>query len=290
MPIRIEKYRGRIAPTPTGLLHLGHARTFLVAQNRAKHGRGILILRNEDLDRHRCQPEFAEAMVEDLAWAGLTWNEGPDKGGLYGPYAQSERLSFYHSIWEELLESELIYPSPHSRKDVEGALLAPHQGDGERVFPPSLRPPENTAQEFYRPGDQNWRFRVPDGEVIQFRDLRCGKAVYVAGEDFGDFVVWRKDGFPSYELAVVADDHAMEITEVVRGEDLLLSTARQLLIYRTLGWSPPRFYHCELMQGSDGNRLSKRDRALSLRQLRQDGFASQDLPTVFNQAGCPLSC
>src|SRR5262249_21162502 len=150
-------------------------------------------------------------------------------------------------------------PSPHSRKDVQEALLAPHDdvdgtptalraavGEAEPSFPIALRRPADAGRDATEPGAVNWRFRVPDEEPIAFTDLRVGRVERVPGRDFGDFVIWRKDGFPSYELAVVADDHAMHITEVVRGEDLLTSTARQLLLYRALGWPPPAFYHCPL--------------------------------------------
>ncbi|AWT58983.1 MAG: Glutamate--tRNA ligase 1 [Candidatus Moanabacter tarae] len=285
-----DHYRGRIAPTPTGFLHLGHAHTFLIAQSRAKQQQGILILRNEDLDQDRCKPQFADAMLEDLAWVGLVWQEGPKKGGIHGPYTQSQRLSFYHTTWEQLKNTGLIYPSPQSRKDIARSLLAPHSTAGENIFPASLRPNENTGLKFQQPGNQNWRFRVPDGQTIEFFDFRHGKVAFVAGKDFGDFVVWRKDGFPSYELAVVADDHAMKITEVVRGEDLLLSTARQLLIYRALGWRPPQFYHCQLIRDRYGKRLAKRDQALSLRYFRQNGLNRKDLHKIFQRMGYPLSC
>ena len=266
-----DSYRGRLAPTPTGYLHLGHARTFWIAWRRCRERGGTLVYRNEDLDRDRCRSEFADAAREDLRWFGLDWQEGPDIGGPHAPYNQSQRLDWYREVWRQLQEAGAIYPSPHSRRDVQSALQAPHAEDEEPIFPPSLRPAPGTGGQLTSPGDVNWRFRVPDGEVMTFSDGRCGETLYRAGMDFGDFLVWRKDGFPSYELAVVADDHAMEITEVVRGEDLLKSTARQLLVYRALGWTPPMFYHCELLCDATGRRLAKRDRALSLRELRATG-------------------
>ncbi|HEV3417399.1 MAG TPA: glutamate--tRNA ligase family protein [Pirellulales bacterium] len=149
--------------------------------------------------------------------------------------------------------------------------------DAEPIFPVQLRPPRAAGEDAREPGEVNWRFRVPDGETIVFTDLRAGQIARTAGRDFGDFVVWRKDGFPSYELAIVADDHAMEITEVVRGEDLLTSTARQLLLYRALGWPPPAFYHCPLVVDAAGNRLAKRNDALSLRMLREGGSSAEQL-------------
>ena len=231
-------YRGRLAPTPTGYLHVGHARTFALAAQRAAGG--TLIYRTEDLDAGRCRPEFAAAAIEDLRWLGLKWTEGPDVGGPHGPYVQSQRLPWFRDVWSQLQATGTIYPCDKSRKDVERSLTAPHaEDDAEPIFPPSLRPPLGAGREAHEPGPTNWRFRVPDGETIAFIDALQGPQAFVAGRDFGDFLVWRKDGFPAYELAVVADDHAMGITEVVRGADLLLSTARQILLYRALGWTAP---------------------------------------------------
>lgn len=270
-------YRGRLAPTPTGLLHLGHAKTFWTASQRAIQHGGTLILRDEDLDQERCQPGFAESMLEDLRWLGISWTEGPDVGGLHAPYRQSQRLEWYQVVWLKLAESGVIYPSPHSRKDVQRALTAPQTGEGEFIFPPELRPDANAIVPPTHPGSMNWRFRVPDGRVVRFNDQRLGSIEWVAGVDFGDFLVWRKDGYPSYELAVVADDHAMQITEVVRGEDLLLSTARQLLIYETLGWNSPEFFHCPLVTDDKGIRLAKRTNALALRTLREQGYTPNQI-------------
>jgi glutamyl/glutaminyl-tRNA synthetase len=283
-------YRGRLAPTPSGHLHLGHARTFWTAQFRARMHGGTLVLRNEDLDPDRCRPEFALAMIEDLRWFGFAWQEGPDIGGPVGPYTQQERRELYRQAWRRLFAGGMIYPSPHSRKDIAGALLAPHDdqpndataatAEREAIFPVSLRPPLAAARasgEEADPGQVNWRFRVPDGEAIAFEDGRYGRVERLAGVDFGDFLVWRKDGYPSYELAVVTDDHAMRITEIVRGADLLTSTARQLLLYRALGWQPPAFFHCPLLLDDQGRRLAKRTDAVSLRALRAAGHAPETL-------------
>lgn len=271
-------YRGRLAPTPTGLLHVGHARTFALAARRAREAGGALVLRLEDLDVARCRTEYADAAMEDLRWLGLRWDEGPDVGGPLGPYAQSARLGWFREAWGRLHASGWIYPCDKSRADVARALSAPHaEDDAEPIFPTSLRPPPCTGADATGPGASNWRFRVPVGEVIAFEDALRGPQRFVAGGDFGDFLVWRKDGLPSYELAVVADDHAMEITEVVRGSDLLLSTARQLLLYRALGWSPPAWAHAPLVTGADGRRLAKRAGGLSVRELRQKGWAPEDI-------------
>lgn len=266
-------YRGRLAPTPTGHLHLGHAKTFWTAQQRAVQHGGVLVLRIEDLDRDRCKPEYSAALLEDLAWFGFCWQEGPDVGGTFQPYAQRDRQSFYSQTWQQLNQLGAIYPSPHSRKDVANALSAPHEGDREVIFPAELRPAAWDA--VTEPGEVNWRFRVPDGETIAFTDQNLGTQRYVAGQDFGDFIVWRRDGLPSYDLAVVTDDHAMAISEVVRGEDLLLATAKQILLYRALGWKIPDFYHCPLVRDAAGKRLAKRDRAKSLRSLREQGITPE---------------
>lgn len=274
-------YRGRLAPTPTGLLHVGHARTFALAAERARRAGGDLILRIEDLDAARCRPEFATAAMEDLRWLGVRWDEGPDLGGPFGPYLQSERRSWFAEAWRRLHATGAIYPCDKSRADVARALAAPHaEDDAEPIFPADLRPPAGTGHDRAEPGPSNWRLRVPDGEAVTFDDALRGPQRFVAGRDFGDFLVWRKDGFPSYELAVVADDHAMGITEVVRGSDLLPSTARQLLLHRALGWEAPSWAHAPLVTGADGRRLAKRAGGLSIRELRQKGWAPEEVLTA----------
>lgn len=272
-----EEYRGRIAPTPTGYLHLGHARTFGVAAERARRHGGTLIFRIEDLDPDRCKTEFSEAAMEDLRWLGIEWDEGPNGNEPHGPYRQSNRLSFYLEIWRRLKECGAIYPSPHSRKDIEQAVQAPHEDSDESIFPVEFRPPAGTGMSSVEPGEMNWRFRAPDGTPIAFRDQHLGAQSFTAGVDFGDFLIWRRDGVPSYELAVVADDHAMKISEVVRGADLLKSTARQILLYHALGWNPPRWFHVPLMRDEFGRRLAKRHQSLSLRTLRQNGTSPEAL-------------
>ena len=261
--------RGRLAPTPTGLLHIGHARTFAVAATRAD---GDLVLRMEDLDACRCRPTYAEAAIDDLHWLGLRWSEGPDCGGPHGPYAQCDRDAVYREFWWQLAKAKLIYPSPQSRRDLETAAVAPHTSDdGEQVFPCNLRPRDWKLPT--TPAGVPWRFRVPDGRVVRFIDERLGPVTRTAGVDFGDFVVWRRENLAAYELAVVADDHLMNIAEVVRGEDLLTSTARQLLLYEAFGWIIPRFYHAPLVRDQSGKRLAKRTGGLAIRDLREAGVS-----------------
>lgn len=280
-------YHGRLAPSPTGYLHLGHARTFWVAAERARAAAGTLILRNEDLDAARSRPEFVRAMMEDLRWFGLRWAEGPDCGGPRGPYSQSERRPFYLSAFEQLRANGWVYPCYCSRRDVRRALQAPHAGEEEPVYPGTCRPALGLPAPALRPGGRspNWRFRVRDGELIQFVDGGFGPQRFVAGTDFGDFVVWRHDDVPAYQLAVVVDDAAMGITEVVRGADLLLSTARQWLLYKALGLEPPAFFHCPLVTNASGIRLAKREDAASLRGLRAKGCTPEALRESWNP--CP---
>lgn len=275
---RFEKtYRGRLAPSPTGYLHLGHARTFWMAQERARANGGTLVLRNEDIDATRFKLAFVGAMIEDLRWFGFDWQEGPDCGGPFGPYHQSERFQLYRAALEKLRADGFIYPCTCSRKDIRDAASAPNAENEEPIYPGTCRN-KNLSIPNPQPATRfNWRFRVPDGEAISFTDGNLGPRQFMAGKDFGDFVVWRHDDVPAYQLACVVDDATMEITEVVRGADLLVSTARQILIYRALGLKPPGFFHCPLMQDENGQRLAKRHDALSLRALRAGGKTPKTL-------------
>ncbi|NUQ20274.1 MAG: tRNA glutamyl-Q(34) synthetase GluQRS [Gemmatimonadaceae bacterium] len=265
------RYRGRIAPTPTGDLHVGHARTFVSAWRRAEAAHGELVLRIEDLDPLRCRLEYTERAIEDLEWLGVRWTEGP--------VHQSRRRDVYESVWRRLRDAGVIYACTASRREVRDAAHAPHDDEEgtEPIFPPELRPALGAGRDAASPAGVVWRFRVPDGEVMRFSDARHGAQRFVAGVDFGDFVVWRKDDVPAYELAVVADDVAMGITEVVRGEDLLRSTARQLLIYRALGATPPAWCHLPLVRDAHGRRLAKRHDALSVRELRARGLTPEEV-------------
>lgn len=270
-------YRGRLAPSPTGLLHLGHGRTFWIAYHRTLQKHGKLVFRNEDLDPQRSRSDFAEAMLEDLRWLGVVWQEGPDLGGPFAPYQQSQRRAFYLEGWRKLRDGGFLYPCTCSRKELSQAAAAPHDADDESIYPGRCRHKAVAACDYDRPAGVNWRFRVPDGETIRFDDLRQGPLAYIAGKDFGDFLVWRRDDVPAYQLAVVTDDAVMEITEVVRGADLLKSTARQLLLMRALKIPPPCYYHAELLRDENEIRLAKRHDALSLRALRERGYKPEQV-------------
>jgi glutamyl-tRNA synthetase len=270
------QYRGRLAPSPTGLLHLGHARTFWTAQQRARTAGGTLVLRNDDLDTARCRQEFVTAMFEDLQWFGCAWQEGPDTGGPHGPYSQSERQEHYRAAFDRLRNAGAVYPCTCSRRDVQEAATAPHEHGDEPLYPGTCRPDrlpsgENAQRTAWPRAGANWRFRAPDGEAVEFTDGFAGVQRAIVGRHFGDFLVWRKDDTPSYQLACAVDDAAMRITEVVRGADLVMSTFRQLLLYRALGLPAPAFRHCPLVTDDRGVRLAKRHDALALRTLRAQG-------------------
>jgi glutamyl-tRNA synthetase len=271
-----DSYRGRLAPSPTGLLHVGHARTFWIAAERARQRDGTLVLRNEDLDPQRCRPDFVAAMYEDLHWLGIRWSEGPDCGGPHAPYSQSQRREHYLAAWRKLRDDGAIYPCTCSRKDVAQAAAAPNEGDDEPIYSGHCRCRADGSS-WAMPAGVNWRFRVPDGESIVFTDLHLGPQAWIAGKDFGDFIVWRRDDVPAYQLAVVVDDAAMRVTEVVRGADLLKSTARQMLLCRALGLLTPAYYHCDLVRDSSGVRLAKRHDGLSIRHLREIGKSPRQL-------------
>jgi glutamyl/glutaminyl-tRNA synthetase len=273
-------------------MHLGHAQTFYIAWKRALENKGQLVLRIEDLDQQRCRPHYLEQLLDDLKWFGLVWDEGPQTSQLrsfdpliepFGPYEQRHRMDLYHSSWLSLYRGGFIYPSPQSRKEIsQFSISAPHEEgniSAEPLFPVCLRLPESEIpKDLTHPGKHNWRFRVPDGRNLSFLDLKCGQQNFIAGIDFGDFLVWRADGFPSYELAVVVDDFSMGITEVVRGEDLMLSTGRQLLLYEALGWADhiPSFFHCPLVRDEKGLRMAKRASPMAtLSQLRADGWTPE---------------
>jgi glutamyl/glutaminyl-tRNA synthetase len=266
-------YTGRLAPSPTGLLHLGHAATFWIAYQRAKQHRGTLFLRNEDLDPQRSRQDYVDAMVEDLAWLGIAWTPPM--------IVQSERIALYRAAFEHLLASGHAYACTCSRKDLAVMTQAPHEDtDDEPVYTGRCRPDDEASPQALQI-NANYRFRVPDGEVIAFNDSNLGLQRFTAGIDFGDFLIWRKDGLPSYQLACVVDDADMRITEVVRGADLLKSTARQILLQRALGLSTPVYFHTQLLRDEHGVRLAKRHDSLALRTLREQGLTPANVLQLF---------
>jgi glutamyl-tRNA synthetase len=264
--------RGRFAPSPTGPLHLGNARTALLSWLDARARGGRYVMRVEDLDGPRVRPGLEGRILAELRWLGLDWDEGPDVGGPSGPYRQSERTGRYAAALERLREAGVVYPCFCSRAEIALVSQAPHgpSDEGPR-YPGTCRalPAEDARarSERRRPA---WRLSVPDAEV-GFEDAVHGARRFDVGASVGDFVVMRADGVAAYQLAVVVDDAAMEVTDVVRGDDLLASTARQLLLFRALGLAPPRFGHVPLLLGADGARLAKRHGARSLGELRELG-------------------
>jgi glutamyl-tRNA synthetase len=340
-------YKTRLAPTPSGYLHVGHAFAFKLAHSRAKERGGKLILRLEDLDKTRCADVFYTEIINDLKWLSIDWTLGPPSDGdsiesiKTSLYCQSNRLHLYEAAWQSLYQHNLVYPCSHSRKAIKrriteevygdsssslggmrghprsdsissvssyseesSFLNATNEGDAELIYPSSLRPcvtdidPSLTTPptHYSIDGEEKtpvcWRFRVPDHQKVRFYDNNLGEVIFTSGIDFGDFVIYTKAGYPSYELAVVVDDLSMGVTEVVRGRDLLLSTARQILLINALTGATSsvseegeeyisqnrlEYYHCELVRDKEGVRLSKRDNPRTqLKDLRESGISFEE--------------
>jgi len=266
--------RGRYAPSPTGDLHLGNLRTALLAWLYARSANGQFILRIEDLDRPRVRPGASERMLIDLRWLGLDWDEGPDVGGPYAPYTQSERLELYQHYLQRLQDADLIYPCYCTRAEVARIASAPQQGDDAPRYPGTCRH-LTTAQRRQQDASQrrpSLRFRVDDERIVSFTDLLVGHTEQQVQQAVGDFVVCRSDGIFAYQFAVVIDDALMHINQVVRGADLLHSTARQILLCEALGFPIPTFVHVPLMLDETGKRLAKRTQSVGLEPLRIAGI------------------
>ncbi len=266
--------RGRYAPSPTGGLHLGNARTALVAWLHTRSQGGVFVLRVEDLDSQRCKKGVYEINLAELQWLGLDWDEGPDLGGDFGPYLQSHRTAHYHAMLAQL--RPWVSPCYLSRKDLHTLASAPHgliegYGLAERALNEALKTAKMAA------GKQpSLRLLGPQTSVA-FEDLLMGPQAF----DVGDFVLLRADGEWAYQLAVVADDLAMQISEVVRGDDLLPSTAAQVWLYQLLKRPAPQFLHLPLLLDPQGIRLSKRSGALTLSEILKTGLSCERLLGFF---------
>jgi glutamyl-tRNA synthetase len=270
---------GRLAPSPTGGLHVGHARTFLLAWLAARGAGGRVVLRIEDIDTSRVRAEAIQGAIEDLRWLGLDWDEGPDVGGPHGPYLQSERAGLYRDALERLKRAELVYPCTCTRADVARAASAPHAEDEGPTYPGTCS--GRSAADAGSLGDHPfaWRVRVPPGPVA-WPDLFRGETALEPSRLGGDFLVARSNGSFGYQLAVVVDDSGMGVSQVIRGDDLLPSTPRQILLYRALGFPAPAFGHVPLVVGPDGRRLAKRDDSIKLSALRIGGVDPRRLVGV----------
>jgi glutamyl-tRNA synthetase len=277
--VEAEPVRGRYAPSPTGLLHVGNALAALVAWASVRRRGGAFVYRVEDLDPPRVVAGAEQQQMRDLRWLGLDWDEGPDVGGAFGPYRQSERSAFYEQALARLAESGRLFPCTVSRKELASLSSAPHPGEGLPPYPRALRP-ENLPARWYADHcaraatDAALRFRV-SSRPVAFRDRVQGDLLHDVASETGDFVLKRKDGFYAYQLAVVVDDLAMGVTEVGRGADLLESTGRQIQLAEALGGEPPAYAHAPLLVQADGSKISKRDGGLSLASLRERGVAPE---------------
>lgn len=308
--------RTRLAPSPTGYLHLGHARTFLITWWLARGAGAEIILRMEDLDANRAKAESVQQTYDDLRWLGMDWDAGPPEAGKLlesatrsrDEYVQSRRRDLYEQTLDTLWDRRAIYPCTCSRAEIAASVSqsvgAPQEGDVHVRYPGTCRPrAERLAKlAMVEPADrvlndsasQNhctrktvaervnhetgkpvcWRFHVPE-EAVTFQDAVFGHQCWQVHADSGDFPVTRFDGTPAYQLAVVADDAAMGVDCVIRGDDLLSSTPRQLLLYRALGLPGPRFLHLPLVVGLDGKRLAKRHGESRIAQFRDRGVSAQ---------------
>ncbi|MCI0359440.1 MAG: tRNA glutamyl-Q(34) synthetase GluQRS [Planctomycetaceae bacterium] len=261
---------GRLAPSPTGAQHVGNARTYLLAWLSIRSRSGRLILRMEDIDSPRIKQGADQQAIDDLAWLGLDWDEEP--------YVQSQRLALYDDALERLKQAQRVYPCTCTRSDIAAAASAPHAGQEGPKYPGTCASRSaGDADDLAKAGAAfAWRFRATD-QVREFRDLVAGEQRCNVARDLGDFVVGKTDGTPAYQLAVVVDDAAMGITEVLRGDDLLASSFRQLELYEALGLKPPAFAHVPLVVGPDGRRLAKRHGDSRLSTLREQGVAPERL-------------
>ena len=282
--------RGRLAPSPTGQLHLGNAFAFILAWLLAKKDHGKIILRLEDLDPIRSKNIWIEGVYEDLRWLGLTWDEGPQQGGNFGPYQQSQRFHLYEKALKSLQDKGLIYPCYCTRKELRQIAGAPHVGDEGAPYPGLCRHLSlGQIQEKEKNGKKaTWRLNLDlaarhlgfDGEknlAIGFNDLHHGSCNFTMKDFGGDFALKRSDGVWAYQLAASVDDGTMNINQVVRGEDLLISTPRQIILLKLLGYGIPKYFHLPIVRDQQGERLAKRHASLALKTMRQAGTKAEEI-------------
>jgi glutamyl-tRNA synthetase len=274
-----QPVRGRYAPSPTGELHMGNLHTALLAWLFARCAGGQFVMRIEDLDKPRVRPGAKERMLADLSWLGLDWDEGPDCGGPYAPYTQSERIHIYQEYLQKLQKAELVYPCYCSRAEIAHIASAPQQGAEDHPRYPGTCRHLTTKQRSERAASRrpSYRVRVDDERSITFTDLVAGPQQQHVQQAVGDFIVCRSDGIFAYQFAVVIDDALMQINQVVRGADLLSSTARQIFLYEMLSFPVPTFAHVPLIIDEQGKRLSKRIRSEGLDPLREAGATPKEI-------------
>ena len=275
----MKRLRVRFAPSPTGPLHIGGARSALFNYLLAKHEDGDFIVRMEDTDRDRSTPESEENIKASLRWLGIDWNEGIDIGGPYAPYRQMERLETYREAAQKLLEAGLAYYCYCSEEELEAqrqALIA--KGETPRYLG-NCRELSAAQKAAYEAEGRKpvIRFRVPAAKALPIEDGVRGRVVFDSDEIGGDFVIVKSDGIPTYNFAVVVDDHLMEISHVIRGEEHLSNTPRQLLLYEALGWEAPQFAHISLILGEDHSKMSKRHGSVSVVNYQKEGYLAPAL-------------
>ncbi len=271
--------KGRLAPSPTGAQHLGNARTYLLAFWSARHLGASLAMRIEDIDSPRVKKGAAQQAIDDLRWIGVDWDEGPDMGGVNGPYVQTERVELYRWALRTLIDANRVFPCTCTRKDIAAAASAPHESRTfahEGPLYPGTCAGWQCGDKLPPPGTFCWRFR-PSDRRIEFTDIVAGHQTCNPAKQLGAFPITQKNGNTSYQLAVVVDDAMMGVTEVVRGDDLIASTFRQIDLFHTLGYSVPRFAHVPLVVGDDGRRLAKRHGDTRLSQFRKQGVSAEQI-------------
>ncbi|MDA1045092.1 MAG: tRNA glutamyl-Q(34) synthetase GluQRS, partial [Verrucomicrobia bacterium] len=273
--------RGRLVPSPTGALHLGNARTFLLTWLSIRSQSGSLVFRMEDLDHPKVKAGAAQQALDDLEWLGLDWDEGPGCEGAFGPYVQSARVPMYRQALDKLISKGIVYPCVCSRSDVEHAQSAPHAGEDGTRYSGACRDRFQSYAEAARllPPDRlpAWRFRTTPGKRTTFVDGLHGPQSSCVHDEVGDFVIARHAEGAGYMLAVVVDDAAMGVTEVMRGDDLIPATHRQILLAQALDLPLPAYIHVPLMVGLDGRRLAKRHGDTRISALRKNGVAAETI-------------